>query len=236
MELGYWAIKGRCEPIRWLALYLGLDIKWVNIELKNAGEWFGKRKAELELDFPNLPYLIDGDFKITESAAIAQYLIHKAGRSDLLGKDLREQAKARELEGVISDIKQQVFKSIYLNSEDSKIKESFALSLREGELIPSKLAQLSKVLGGKEFLQDHLTYQDFEFAYWCELLEVVAASLGSPNPLLPHKNLMALVQRVKSLPKVAERVNQSDDLMYSPLMKFRCLTYKEYHANVLTKK
>jgi len=39
------------------------------------------------LDFPNLPYLIDGNVKLTESLNILVYVAHKSGKLDLLGKD-----------------------------------------------------------------------------------------------------------------------------------------------------
>jgi glutathione S-transferase len=42
----------------------------------------------LGLIFPNLPYVIDGDFKLTESKAIHLYIIKKSGKTDLLGKGL----------------------------------------------------------------------------------------------------------------------------------------------------
>ena len=42
-------------------------------------------------DFPNLPYLIDGDVIITESMAIYRYIINKYSE-DLGGKNLKEKA------------------------------------------------------------------------------------------------------------------------------------------------
>jgi glutathione S-transferase len=40
----------------------------------------------LGLDFPNLPYLIKGDFKLTESIAIAKYIAKISDKKNLLGK------------------------------------------------------------------------------------------------------------------------------------------------------
>jgi glutathione S-transferase len=51
----------------------------------------------LALDFPNLPYLIRGDFKITESTAIANYIIRSSKHPELLGKNIEDQAKVEML-------------------------------------------------------------------------------------------------------------------------------------------
>lgn len=62
------------------------------------------------MEFANLPYLIDGDVKITESHAINLYIIRKSGRNELLGTNLIEQSKVRELIGVLEDL----FRSILM--------------------------------------------------------------------------------------------------------------------------
>ena len=46
---------------------------------------------KLGLDFPNLPYYIDGDFKLTESAAIIKYIAAKYD-DKLLGRTSEEMA------------------------------------------------------------------------------------------------------------------------------------------------
>ena len=51
--------------------------------------WYGI-KHSLELDFPNLPYYIDGDMKITQSNAI---LRHIARKHDMLGKTEEERVR-----------------------------------------------------------------------------------------------------------------------------------------------
>ena len=66
MILGYWKIRGRGEPIRLLMEFLGVKYTEENPSFK---QWFSKRDS-MGMDFPNLPYLIDGNHKITESRAI----------------------------------------------------------------------------------------------------------------------------------------------------------------------
>jgi len=72
--LGYWNLRGRGQVLRLLLAYTGL--KWTDKTYAEAGNWFGGGdKTKLGLDFPNLPYLIKGDFKLTESSAIAKYIV-----------------------------------------------------------------------------------------------------------------------------------------------------------------
>lgn len=42
--------------------------------------------------FPNLPYIVDGDVKISESDVLPRYVIKKSGKKELLGKDARDSA------------------------------------------------------------------------------------------------------------------------------------------------
>jgi glutathione S-transferase len=75
MEIGYWGVKGATEPIRYLLAYLG--VKYTEKNPATPEEWFGKTKQTIGLEFPNLPYLIDGDFKTSETSAIALYISEK---------------------------------------------------------------------------------------------------------------------------------------------------------------
>lgn len=57
------------------------------------------------MDFPNLPCLVDGDFKLSETNAISRYIIRKAGKTDLLGKNINDQAQVDQFLGVLGDVK-----------------------------------------------------------------------------------------------------------------------------------
>jgi glutathione S-transferase len=88
--LGYWPVRGRAAAIRYLFGYLGLEFKEEIYEQGPAPDfskasWFDQ-KFNLGLDFPNLPYLIDGNVKLTESKAILKYIARKWDKK-LLGRN-----------------------------------------------------------------------------------------------------------------------------------------------------
>ena len=65
-ELGYWAIRGLAQPIRFLLAYAGVEILEVRFGINQDGsliedespDW-QDHKDTLSLPFANLPYLID---------------------------------------------------------------------------------------------------------------------------------------------------------------------------------
>merc|ERR1711893_59720 len=81
--LGYWAIRGLAQPIRFILEYTGTQYEEDRIVAGPApdfdrSEWTNK-KFTLGLDFPNLPYYIDGKIKLTQSNAILRYIARKNG-------------------------------------------------------------------------------------------------------------------------------------------------------------
>ncbi len=62
---GYWSVRGRGQVSRLLLAYSGL--KWKDVKYVERDQWVNKDRSGLGLPFPNLPYLIDGEFKLTES-------------------------------------------------------------------------------------------------------------------------------------------------------------------------
>lgn len=61
------------------------------------------KKHYLGLDFPNLPYFIDGHVRLTESKSIMKYLCRKH-RPDLLGRDAAEMATADMISRIQDDL------------------------------------------------------------------------------------------------------------------------------------
>ena len=93
--LGYWKIRGLGSQIKYQLAYLGVEYQMVEYEQGDApkysrDQWL-QEKYNLGLDFPNLPYLIDGDVALTETIAIHKYIASKWG-PQLLGRDVTERA------------------------------------------------------------------------------------------------------------------------------------------------
>ncbi len=101
VTLGYWGIRGLAQVSRLLLAYTGAV--WEDHKYAQREDWFDKDKKELGFSFPNLPYLIDGDFKLTESKAINLYIIRRAGKNEPLGKNTQDEALVECLLGVLQD-------------------------------------------------------------------------------------------------------------------------------------
>ena len=81
MILGYWNVRGVTHPICMLLEYTDSSYDEKRCTMGDApdfdrSQWLNE-KFKLGLDFPNLPYLIDGSHKITQSNAILRYLARK---------------------------------------------------------------------------------------------------------------------------------------------------------------
>ena len=91
MKLAYWKIRGEAQAVRLLLSYFGVDFE--DYVYSEGDKWFNEDKLKLDLDFPSLPYLIDGHYNIVESGDILRYVVKKWGKSDLLGKDIKDNAE-----------------------------------------------------------------------------------------------------------------------------------------------
>merc|ERR1711936_1241328 len=150
--LAYWDIRGLAEPVRLCLEYGGVEYDEKKYACGEAPDydrtcWFGE-KFSLGLDFPNLPYFIDGDLKFTESWAILRYAAHKAG---VVLTDSKQQAIADMVAGVVNDFRMSFVMMCYGFGGVSK--EKFLESL------PKHLETFNEFLNGKKWAAgDNLSY------------------------------------------------------------------------------
>ena len=100
---GYWKIRGIAQISRLLLAYTGAD--WEDHKYTAPEQWFGKDKAGLGMNFPNLPYIIDGDQTVTETSAVFRYIPKRFGKPELLGKDFKDQTALDTMLGVFEEIR-----------------------------------------------------------------------------------------------------------------------------------
>ena len=81
----------RGNATRYLLNYCGVNYREETYATKTPedgpefkSEW-SKNKDNLGLHFPNLPHIIDGDFNITETIAVQEYIAMK-WKPELLGR------------------------------------------------------------------------------------------------------------------------------------------------------
>ena len=158
LVLGYWNIRGLAESIRLLLHYLEVDYKEDLYEFGPAPDYnldsLLKVKYTLGFDYPNLPYLIDGDFKMTESNAILRYISEKY-KPELLGTTLKEKAFVNMAVGVLTDLFTAKARLMY-QGKDCPGNEQFKKTIK------NKLNDLNKMLEKNKFLVgDKITYHDF---------------------------------------------------------------------------
>jgi len=156
--LAYYDVRGLTQPIRFLLAYLG--VKFTDKHYNDREEWFGKDKQGLGLEFPNLPYYIDENIKITESTAIPVYLIKKNNRPELLGQNAdgsynEREVRVQQLTGVLNDIKKEFYPLLSSAELFAKKDEVFAAKMQ------GNYTKIVDYLGDKDFLVGTLSYVDF---------------------------------------------------------------------------
>ncbi|GCB71198.1 glutathione S-transferase Mu 1-like [Scyliorhinus torazame] len=205
MKLGYWDIRGLAQPIRLLLEYCGTEYEE---QFYSCGEapnydkscWFDV-KPKLGLDFPNLPYLFDGDVKITQSNAIMRYIARK---HKLVGETEDEKVRVDMLENQAMDFRMGIVRLAY-NPDFKNLKAEYLKGL------PNLLKQFSDFLGKKPwFAGDKITFVDFLMYELFDEHRVL-----EPKCLDEFKNLKDFVQHFEALEKIAAYL-KSDRFMKGP--------------------
>ena len=194
ITIGYWKIRGLIRHIQLVAAYCGAnDINYEYYEQGDGPEFnsdcWKSVKFNLGLDFPNLPYLIEGDFKITETLAIIQYIVEKY-RPEAGGDTLQEKATVNMLGMVAHNAKGCTF-LCYTQDEDQKVADDGIAKL---ELVEKFLEGKKYLLGDKVCWVDVYLYELVNLISACDKEGKCATSI--PN-LLKLRDTVAEVQEIK---------------------------------------
>lgn len=207
--LGYWKIRGLASGLRYQLVYSGVDF---TEEQYAAGEapdfdrssWMNV-KFEQGLDFPNLPYLKDGDYLMTETKAIHSYIAAKWCPALLCLDDVKAHGNAEMMWGIVHDVKMFSTMECYRSEEGKE-------ALAEKVLAKWEEKGLAKWMHGKTYIAgDKLSFTDFSLA---EVIEQHAwITDGKLYEVHPH--VKEYRDRIFNLPKLKEYF-ESEQCMKRP--------------------
>ncbi|KAM4872622.1 glutathione S-transferase Mu 2 isoform 4-T4 [Thomomys bottae] len=206
MTLGYWDIRGLAHGIRLLLEYTDSSYEEKRYTMGGAPDYDGSQwlseKFKLGLDFPNLPYLIDGSHKITQSNAILRYVARK---HNLCGETEEEKIRVDMLENQLMDTRMQLARICY-SPDFEKLKLEYL------EQLPEMMKLFSQFLGKQPwFAGDKITFVDF-IAY--DVIE--RNQIFEPKCLDAFPNLKDFIARVEGLKKISAYLKTSR-LTHKPL-------------------
>jgi len=134
MKLIYWNIRGFRAPINYCLEYAGetyeedlfdlvpdKDGKYNFTTSYSESRWGKELKHKSECDFPNIPCLIDGDVKLSQSFAIMAYVCRK--NKVLLPKNDTEATQMDMMNGVVNDWRQAFCMICYMPQSDTALED-----------------------------------------------------------------------------------------------------------------
>jgi glutathione S-transferase len=229
IQFGYWEIRGLAQPCRTLMSYCGMDFEdnqyaqdtpapcdtypmqcypyKGGMDEYNASKssWFDVKDTVMgDFPFPNLPYLIDGDVKLTQSNAILRYIARKAGGT-MMGSTAEEIAHCEFMLENAMDFRNKTTGLAYCTF-GGKTYEDEAAKYKTDYLAPL-LAKYSKFLGDKPWWAGScITACDFPMY---ELLDQNRMMHG--DEVLPE-NIKAFMARFIALPQVKAQYDKTGSL------------------------
>eukprot|EP00922_Rhytidocystis_sp_ex-Travisia-forbesii_P022437 GHVS01032847.1.p1 GENE.GHVS01032847.1~~GHVS01032847.1.p1 ORF type:complete len:235 (-),score=26.39 GHVS01032847.1:102-806(-) len=199
LEIGYWKIRGFAQPIRLLLEYCKLPWRDTRYELQpmEGGQWDRREwtdvKFKLGFDLPNLPWLVDGSLKLTESTAILRHIARKY-KPELLGTNIDEMARVEMVTGVLVDYRDTIVGVCYRDTANFRSN----LDNWVAKVAPTFLQSFSNYLKNKHFLVGEITVADF-LLY--ELLD--QTRLMCQTALDGFDNLKNFINRFEAIDSIA---------------------------------
>ena len=187
LTLYYWGIRARGQLSVLIARYGDLPLEW-----NRAPDWPGMKDQTV---FGQLPFLVDGDVKVSQSGAIARYLARKA---NLLGSTDADFAISEMLVEEQVDLFGILGKANYAENKEEAYTKVFA------EDFPAHLARVENLLGDSEYFTSQVTLGTLAIFSILNLALDLESSVLDKTP-----KLKAFYERVAALPQIKPYLDEN---------------------------
>ncbi|EAR95452.2 glutathione S-transferase, amine-terminal domain protein (macronuclear) [Tetrahymena thermophila SB210] len=182
---GSWIQRGNAMPIRFLLEYTQTNYNEKIYYSENESEWFQKDQKQFK-QFANLPYIIDGDLKLTDVQTIMRYIAKRnSNYIQLLGQGHgNDEDRINQINLVISEIGLYV-KEQFFNPKVHEEKRDFLNRCQK------KFGSFVNIRGKNKFIFPYVTTADFNLVelllhYKCLDNELFEKNLPSLNEYIQH--------------------------------------------------
>ena len=160
VTLGYWNFRGLCRanPARYLLNYGKVQYEEKSYTV-GEDEW-PKTKDTLGFEFPNMPYIIVGDFKLTETFAVHQYIAEKFCPA-VNGKTPKERAYRYRLQMVANDAFVKAITTCFTQAEKSVSCAAFIDGL---QALAEHMGSAQFLGGDNPCIADFILFEHIEYA------------------------------------------------------------------------
>jgi glutathione S-transferase len=217
IELGYWAIRGLGQPIRFLLAFADAQFSEVRLganpdgtlitdRLAESADW-DEHKKSIDFPFPNLPYLIDSsgpnEVRLTQSNAVIRYL---GRRFDLYGDSDQERAAIDVLQDEAYDFRNRIIDTTYV--EKTEYPETLAEFIAKA--LPRYIDRFDQYLqltgSTSHFVGERISLVDFilyEMIWQTSVM--VPGSITDKN----RPSLYAFMKSFEKIPRIAAYMSHS---------------------------
>ncbi|EGR32113.1 glutathione s N-terminal domain protein [Ichthyophthirius multifiliis] len=165
LKLGYWNVPYKGQPIRYILQLAKYKYEDQQYSFEDYNQWFQIQKYTLGLPFPNLPYIIHKDLKITESQNCMNYVLEITHLEHLQGQGNQKY--------IIGNIRYLIDELISKEFEANYKQEEEKTKILQEKIIP-KMKYLQDFLGEKTFFLNLLLLQMFIFMFLQIILENIS--------------------------------------------------------------
>ena len=210
IKIHYWNLRGISGYVFSLCEFTNTPYEW--IKENDMEKWLASKDdlAKQGLKIPNLPWIEDGDTKLSESLAILNYIAEKAGHKDMIPAQ-QNLTTFLMYEGVILDLHKHFGYMAYSH----KTMEEFKAAYENSGRFFFKLVHLNNHLGSSPWiLGDKISILDFLFADNLERYLDIEKDLGL-EIISKHENLQAYLKKYWALDKI-KAYRESDRFVARP--------------------